>query len=135
MGEVSALIAVAIMAWFGGMCSMAAVHSFRASRATPIPNELMPRQLLERIPVESDTAEHIVSEYAPKLRGVEPPQKVLTPRQRLDKLKHWPTAIAEKEKPPAIVKIEATPRNAAVEPAQAIKARSLLPHNEFRQRS
>jgi hypothetical protein len=108
----SILIAVGVLSWWLGVCSMALWQNWQRSRAAPIAAQLMPRELVEVVEKPSAAPIGRVSEYAPKPK---PRLQVEAPlRARANKLRHWPKAIAEKEKPPAM--IEAKPRASIKQP-------------------
>jgi hypothetical protein len=139
------LAAIAILSWSLGVFSMALWQNWRARPAPPIANELMPQPLVDdpecwRTPCRQ-SRQHgpdgrgarvagTFSEFAPK-RRVEPPAQKNPLVERARKLQHWPRAIPETEKPPAMV--EARPRQVE-RPAQSIEpwhARDDLPKIEF----
>ena len=132
------LAAIAILAWLLGVFSMALWQNWRARPAPPIPPQWVPRSLSEEMAaveraegVNQDDSRrvrltHPESPYAPKPKPAAQPL-----RARANKLKHWPRAFPEVEKPPAIV--EALPRQVEP-PARSIEpwhARDDLPKIEF----
>lgn len=97
------VLLVAVVSWAAGICTHALWANRKRELAAPVAPDLLPLELTEP-PIAPEQTRASRSPFAPKpkLRPVEPP--------RAPRLKHWPTPIAEKQKPPAMVAIEPKPK-------------------------